>query len=63
MEGKEGGRGQDSTSKGRGWGGGRGVGPGGECVCRNCDTRVLHKRGAPCFEIKCPKCGANMTRA
>jgi hypothetical protein len=63
MGGKGRGRDQDTTGSGRGKGGGRGLGPGGECVCLNCDTRLPHKRGVPCSEMKCPKCGINMTRA
>ena len=58
-----GGRGQDPSGKGRGMGGGRGLGPGGDCVCPNCGKKLPHERGTPCFEIKCPKCGAVMTRA
>ena len=58
-----GGRGQDPSGKGRGMGGGRGLGPGGDCVCPNCGKKLPHKRGTPCFEIKCPKCGTVMTRA
>ncbi len=42
--------------------GGFGLGPGGECVCPKCDTRVSHARGIPCYEQKCPKCGSQMTR-
>jgi hypothetical protein len=56
---------------GRGGGGGRGrmkgnrpgAGPSGECVCPACGTKVAHQRGVPCYDIKCPKCGAKMTRA
>ncbi|MHC1585057.1 MAG: hypothetical protein ACXQS7_02170 [Candidatus Syntropharchaeia archaeon] len=48
---------------GRGRMGGRGLGPGGECVCPNCGTRVPHKRGVPCFQESCPKCGIQMVRA
>ena len=43
--------------------GGRGLGPGGECVCPNCGYRVSHSRGEPCYNKTCPKCGAKMTRA
>jgi len=42
--------------------GGFGLGPGGECVCPNCGTRIPHGRGIPCYEQKCPKCGQSMTR-
>ncbi|MHC1567020.1 MAG: hypothetical protein ACXQT5_00950 [Candidatus Syntropharchaeia archaeon] len=48
---------------GRGRMGGRGLGPGGECVCPNCGTRVPHKQGVPCFQESCPKCGTQMVRA
>ncbi len=47
---------------GMGRGGGRGSGPGGDCVCTNCGETVPHKQGVPCFDMKCPKCGASMTR-
>ncbi len=53
------GRGQGG---GMGKGGGRGVGPGGNCVCPQCGASMPHKRGVPCYEIKCPKCGAVMNR-
>ena len=42
---------------------GFGLGPGGECVCPNCGTWVSHRRGVPCYEHRCPKCGQSMTRA
>jgi predicted DNA-binding protein (UPF0251 family) len=48
---------------GRGMGGGFGLGPGGECVCPECKLSVPHKRGVPCYGMKCPKCGKPMTRA
>jgi len=47
---------------GRGRMGGFGLGPGGECVCPNCGARAPHPRGTPCYQMKCPKCGAAMTR-
>jgi hypothetical protein len=56
------GRGQDSSGRGRGMGGGRGLGPDGNCICPDCGEKTPHKRGVPCFEIKCPKCGGYMTR-
>jgi len=39
-----------------------GAGPGGECICSNCGTKVAHQRGTPCFEMACPNCGTNMVR-
>lgn len=47
----EGGRGQ-----------GRGNGLGGNCVCPNCGKKILHRRGTPCSETECPKCGSIMLR-
>ncbi|AEE15257.1 hypothetical protein Thena_1647 [Thermodesulfobium narugense DSM 14796] len=48
--------------RGRGRMGGQGFGPGGECVCPNCGTRIPHKPGVPCVQEKCPKCGTMMIR-
>lgn len=56
------------TGKGRGKGGrlgrqgGAGSGPGGNCVCPLCSAVVVHQRGVPCYQIKCPKCGTSMIR-
>jgi predicted DNA-binding protein (UPF0251 family) len=47
---------------GRGRKGGFAQGPGGDCVCPSCGTKTAHQRGVPCYEMKCPKCGAQMTR-
>lgn len=47
---------------GRGRMGGFGAGPTGECVCPKCGYRAPHKRGVPCYQMKCPKCGTTMTR-
>jgi len=49
--------------RGRGYGGGFGIGPGGDCICPNCGHREQHELGVPCYNRKCPKCGAAMTRA
>ncbi len=49
--------------RGSGQGGGFGHrGPGGNCVCPDCGEKVPHKRGVPCVDMKCPKCGASMIR-
>ena len=54
------------TGQGRGAGqgrrGGGGNGIGGDCVCPSCGAIVPHQVGVPCNNIKCPKCGAMMTR-
>ncbi len=42
--------------------GGFGLGPAGECVCPQCGAKVPHQLGVPCYQQKCPKCGATMTR-
>ncbi|MBN2331563.1 MAG: hypothetical protein JXO49_04635 [Deltaproteobacteria bacterium] len=38
------------------------AGPGGQCVCPQCKTRVPHLAGRPCYEINCPECGTRMIR-
>jgi electron transport complex protein RnfB len=40
-----------------------GLGPGGNCVCTDCGHKISHKRGIPCSQEKCPKCGGKMIRA
>jgi len=58
------------TGRGAGRGAGRGrmggtrlgTGPSGNCICRSCGTVVAHQRGKPCYDLVCPKCGANMVR-
>ncbi len=60
MGGGGGGRGQ--SGGGKGMGGGQGKGPGGKCVCPNCGETVPHDRGVPCFEMRCPRCGAGLVR-
>ncbi len=37
-------------------------GPGGNCICPKCKTRVPHQRGTPCYSITCPNCGTSMIR-
>ena len=32
------------------------------CICPNCGLVLPHQRGVPCFETRCPDCGAAMTR-
>ena len=45
-----------------GWEERPGSGPGGECICSECGRVLPHRRGLPCNRIKCPDCGAAMTR-
>ena len=52
-----------SQGQGRGLGGGFTQGPDGECRCPNCNYTESHQLGVPCYNKKCPKCGAPMTRA
>jgi hypothetical protein len=59
--GRGGGRGQ-GRGPGR-MGGSKAAGPGGDCICPNCGHRLPHQIGQPCYDSKCPKCGAAMTRA
>lgn len=47
------GRGQGGTTK-------RGLGGSEVCECPKCGHTEAHKRGIPCTEVKCPKCGALM---
>ena len=47
----------------RGEGGGPlAAGPGGQCICPKCGSKVDHIVGRPCNQRDCPKCGAKMTR-
>ena len=39
-----------------------GAGPGGNCVCPQCNQTVPHERGKPCTETMCPNCGSSMMR-
>jgi hypothetical protein len=63
-QGRGAGRG-DGRGRGRGpglMGGPKAAGPGGNCICSNCGHQVQHQVAKPCYEIKCPKCGTEMTR-
>jgi hypothetical protein len=56
------------TARGRGGrvgrdrGGNFGAGPCGDCVCLGCGFKLAHERGVQCFQMRCPKCGAMMSR-
>lgn len=53
------------TGQGQGRGrGGSGItqGPGGNCICPQCGYTEPHQQQAPCYDKKCPKCGAALTR-
>jgi hypothetical protein len=51
-----------AAGQGRMGGNRPGAGPGGDCVCPQCGTRIAHDRGTPCYNLSCPKCGAKMVR-
>ena len=38
------------------------MGVGGKCICPKCGNYVVHERGVPCQEMRCPNCGAKMLR-
>ena len=40
----------------------QGKGPEGYCKCPQCGYKVKHKRGTPCFKLKCPNCNINLER-
>ena len=56
------GMGQGGGGRGRMGGNRPGAGPGGNCVCPGCGTKVSHSRGTPCFGMTCHKCGDNTMR-
>ncbi len=61
--GMRGGRGQGRQGQRFGrMGGGSAAGPSGKCICPQCGHKEPHQRGMPCFEQKCPQCGAAMAR-
>lgn len=42
--------------------GAAGKGPGGDCVCPECDYKTRHEHGIPCSKLKCPNCKINLQR-
>lgn len=48
--------------KGRMGGNRPGSGPGGYCICPSCGEKVPHTRSVPCYQMSCPKCGANIAK-
>ena len=36
--------------------------PAGTCVCLKCGYSISKRRGVPCLDEKCPKCGAALVR-
>ncbi len=51
------GMGRNRTQSGR-----EGAGPSGMCICVKCNYQSPKKRGVPCMDEKCPKCGATLLR-
>lgn len=56
------GTGRGAGGRGQGKGRGFGAGAGGTCACPACGEKLPHRRGVPCQEMTCPKCGAPMVR-
>ena len=56
-------RGKGFGGRGRMGGNRAGAGPGGQCVCPQCGTKVSHQVGTPCSSASCPQCGTRMMRA
>ncbi len=52
----------DKMAFGKGRMDGFGLGLGGNCVCLKCGAKAPHRRGIPCYQQTCPKCGSAMTR-
>jgi hypothetical protein len=57
-----GGPGPEMAGKGRMIGTRPGAGPGGVCICPECDYTEPHEVGVPCYSKKCPKCGIPLVR-
>ncbi|MFP4164863.1 MAG: hypothetical protein ACLFQB_12725 [Chitinispirillaceae bacterium] len=51
-----------ADGQGMGRMGGRGMGPGGDCVCPACGYREQHQQGRPCNQKQCPNCGRPLAR-
>lgn len=32
------------------------------CICINCGEKVIHEKGKPCREVRCPACDKTMLR-
>jgi len=39
-----------------------GKGPTGYCICHKCGYKIVHQRGIPCSNLKCPTCDTNLER-